>query len=70
MAEHVTRTERVINCRKCWKESRCVVELTFNDTGRVTGARVAEIPAGWAYRAYGDAGGQAPYCPACLAEPG
>lgn len=68
MTAHVTRTERTINCRGCWKESRCVVELTFNETGRVTDARVAGIPSGWAYRPYGDAGGEAPYCPSCLAQ--
>jgi hypothetical protein len=62
-------SQRVVNCRGCWAEGECRVEITFNELGRVTEARVLELSPGWAYRPYGAAGGQAPYCPACLAKP-
>jgi hypothetical protein len=65
MGDRIVQSERVVNCVECWMEGDCLVEISFNQAGNVTEARVAELPQGWEYRPYGEAGGQAPYCPRC-----
>jgi hypothetical protein len=60
---------RAVNCRTCWAEGECKVEITFNELGRVTEAKVLELSPGWVYRPHGQAGGQAPICPACQSKP-
>ncbi len=66
MPNTTSRVQRSINCQQCWEKGTCVVEFTYNENDRIAGAKVLELPQGWKYRPYGDAGGEAPYCTVCL----
>jgi len=68
MTDRKARVERFVNCRGCWTEGICTVELGYTEAGRISAAEVLALPQGWTYRPYGEAGGQAPYCPDCQKE--
>jgi hypothetical protein len=68
MGEQKSISQRAVNCRGCWAEGECRVEITFNELGRVTEARVLGLPEGWVYRPFGSVGGEAPFCPRCQAD--
>ena len=57
---------REMNCMKCRKPGRCEVTFEYNESGKVTSAKVTRMEDDWDYKPFGDAGGKAPYCPDCL----
>ncbi len=65
MADRIAQVERFVNCRKCWTEGICIVEFGYTEVGRINAAQVLELPQGWTYQPFGEAGGRAPYCPDC-----
>lgn len=56
---------REMNCMKCRKPGRCEVTFEYTDGGNVKSAEVTKMEDGWEYLPFGDAGGEAPYCPEC-----
>jgi hypothetical protein len=65
MPETKALVERFINCHTCWTQETCQVEFGYTEAGRINSAQVTRLPQGWQYRPLGEAGGQAPICPAC-----
>lgn len=63
---HVSNRE--MNCMKCRRPGRCEVTFEYTEGGKVKSANVTRMEDGWKYLPYGDAGGEAPYCPECLKE--
>ncbi len=57
---------REMNCAGCRRPGRCEVTFKYTEGGKVESADVTRMADGWEYRPYGNAGGEAPYCPKCL----
>lgn len=61
------RHAKVIDCAgRCGNARTAVVIYTF-DGSRMIAADI-ELPEGWEYKSYGDAGGEAPFCTECLKD--
>ena len=57
---------RKTSCVSCGRLGEIRVSFEYNESGKMTKADITGMENGWKMLPYGDVGGEAPYCPACL----
>ncbi len=68
--ERIYRTTRATNCMLCGRPGKVQVTFEYTEGGKVAKADITGMEKGWEMKPYGDAGGEAPYCPECLERMG